>query len=108
MSVDVCEALLQESPRRESQAKIASCTITPAVTPAPTCNLSTATLQMTNDAAQPVTVNVSTTGPVTTSAVPHVVFPPGAMPLLWTVILLGLGLLVGADLQGGCQPWSRQ
>jgi hypothetical protein len=70
-----------------------SCTITPAVTPAPTCGLSTATLQIANGTAQPVTVSITTTAPITTSALPYVVFPPGAMPLLWMVVLMGSACL---------------
>jgi hypothetical protein len=62
------------------------CTITPAVTPAPTCGLSSATPQIANGTAQPVTVNITTTAPITTSALPHVVFPPEAMPLLWSLL----------------------
>ena len=70
-----------------------SCTITPAVTPAPTCGLSSATLQIANATAQPVTVSITTTAPITTSALPQVVFPPGAMPLLWMVMLMGSACL---------------
>jgi hypothetical protein len=70
-----------------------SCTITPAVTPAPTCGLSSATLQIANATAQPVTVSITTTAPITTSALPQVVFPPGAMPLLWMLMLIGSACL---------------
>jgi hypothetical protein len=64
-----------------------SCTITPAVTPPATCALSSATLQITNGTAQPVTVNVTTVAPIA-SGVHQVVFPGGAMPLFWTVMVL--------------------
>jgi hypothetical protein len=70
-----------------------SCTITPAVTPAPTCGLSSATLQIANATAQPVTVSITTTAPITTSVLPQVVFPPGAMPLLWMLMLMGSACL---------------
>ena len=66
-----------------------SCTITPAVTPAPTCVLSSASLHMKNSAAQQVTLYVSTTAPITARTVPDVALPPGTMPLGWTGMLLG-------------------
>jgi len=70
-----------------------SCAITPTATSAPTCTLSIASLQIVNGAAQPVTVSVSTAAPVTTTAVPYVALPPGALPLFWTAILLGSAFL---------------
>ena len=69
-----------------------SCTITPPVTPAATCGLSSAALQITNNTSQAVTVNVTTVAPIT-SGVPHVIFPAGTMPLVWTVMLLGSACL---------------
>ena len=66
-----------------------SCGITPVVTPAPTCTLSSASVQVSGSSAQPVTVTVGTTASVTTGAVSYTHFPPAAMPLAWMSILLG-------------------
>ena len=70
-----------------------SCAITPVVTPAPTCQLSSSSVQISGSATQTVTVQVGTTAPVTTSTVPHADLPPGWMPLAWTGMLLGAGWL---------------
>jgi hypothetical protein len=66
-----------------------SCAITPVVTPAPTCGLSSSSVQVSGSSAQTVTVNVATTAPGTAAATPPVNFPPGAMPLMWSFMLLG-------------------
>jgi hypothetical protein len=66
-----------------------SCAITPVVTPAPTCGLSSSSVQLTGTGTQTVTVSVATTAPVTTGAVPPINFPPGTVPLTWSFILLG-------------------
>jgi hypothetical protein len=66
-----------------------SCAITPVVTPAPTCSLSTSSVTLSGGASQPLTVSTGTTATVTTSVVPHGVFPPGSMLLIWTVMMLG-------------------
>jgi len=71
-----------------------SCGITPVVTPAATCALSSSSVQISGSGSQPVTVTVGTTGPVTTGTVTHVDFPPGWMPLAWTGMLLGSGWLL--------------
>jgi len=71
-----------------------SCGITPAVTPAPTCTLSSSSLQIDGSGAQSAMVAVGTTAPVTTGMVPHDDFPPASIPLTWTVLLLGLGWLL--------------
>jgi hypothetical protein len=65
-----------------------SCGITPVVTPAPTCTLSSASVQVSGGSAQPVTVTVGTTASVTTGAASYNHFPPAAMPLAWMSILL--------------------
>ena len=67
-----------------------SCAITPAVTPAPTCSLSSSSVQISGSGTQSVTVNVGTTAPATTGAVPGIKFPPGPMPMImiWTLTLL--------------------
>jgi len=66
-----------------------SCSI-PA-TPAPTCSLSSSSVQLSGSGAQPVTVMVGTTAPVTTGMVSKGEgdFPSGALPLTWTAMLLG-------------------
>ena len=69
------------------------CAITPVVTPAPTCALSSSSVQISGSASPPVTVTVATTAPVTTGTVSQVNLRPGAMPFAWTVMLLGSGWL---------------
>ena len=69
------------------------CAITPVVTSAPTCALSSSSVQISGSASPPVTVTVATTAPVTTGTVSQVNFPPGAMPFAWTAMVLGLGWL---------------
>jgi hypothetical protein len=71
-----------------------SCAITPAVTPAPTCTLSSSSVQISGSGTQPVTVKVGTTAPVTTGLVPPVSFPAGPMPLIWSMTLLASGWLL--------------
>jgi hypothetical protein len=65
-----------------------SCAITPAVTPAPTCSLSSSSVQISGSGTQTVTVKVGTTAPVAAAAAPQVTFPAGRVPLLWTLMLL--------------------
>src|SRR5580658_2946218 len=66
-----------------------SCAITPAVTPPPTCALSSSSVQISGSGTQTVTVNVGTTAPVTAAATSPMSFPPGMMPLTWLLLLLG-------------------
>jgi hypothetical protein len=66
-----------------------SCAITPGVTPAPTCGLSSSSVQITGSGTQTLTVKVGTTAAVTSGAAPHLIFPSGPMPLLWTLMFLG-------------------
>ena len=66
-----------------------SCTMTPVVNPAPICSLSSSSVQISGSGTQPVTVKVGTTAPMTSVALPHVTFPSGPMPLIWTPALLG-------------------
>jgi hypothetical protein len=70
-----------------------TCILSPMVNPAPTCALSSSSVQI-NGSAQPVTVTVATTAPVTTGMAFHVDFPIGGTPITRTTILLGLGLLL--------------
>jgi hypothetical protein len=70
------------------------CKLSPTVTPAPTCSLSSPSIQITGTSSQTVQVNVGTTAPLTTGTVSHVHFPPGAMPFAWTAMLLGSGWLL--------------
>jgi len=61
-----------------------SCAIAPVVNPAPTCTLSSSSVQVNSSLMQSVMVNVATTLPgIVTAvlAVPYISFPPGAMPL---------------------------
>jgi FG-GAP-like repeat len=73
-----------------------SCSITPVVTPASTCNLSSSSVQVTGSAAPTVTATVETTGP-STSAGWFPAVPPAGLPRAWTFTLLGAaGLFVAA------------
>jgi hypothetical protein len=65
-----------------------SCAIAPAVTPAPTCTLSSSSVQISGSGTQSLTVKVETTAPVITSAVFHVNFPLGLAALAWTLMAL--------------------
>ncbi len=69
-----------------------NCSITPAVTPPPTCNLSNSSVQINGSGGASVTVAVGTVAPVTTSIVPHI-FPPPTLPLAWTLTMLASGWL---------------
>jgi hypothetical protein len=76
-----------------SAAVSLGCAIAPATTPAPTCTLSTSSVQFSGAAAQTVTVTVGTTAPiVTTSAgtANRAGLPVASMPLLVLVGLLTL------------------
>src|SRR5260370_20428527 len=70
-----------------------TCVITPAVTPAPTCSVPSS-MQITGSGTQTVAVQVGTTAPVTSGAVPPISFPTGPMPLTWTLTLLVSGWLL--------------
>ena len=65
-----------------------TCSISPTVTPPPTCSLSSSSVQI-GSTAQTVTVTVATTAPVTTGTLSPRGFPPAAMPLAWTALMLG-------------------
>jgi hypothetical protein len=72
-----------------------SCVITPTVTPAPTCGLSSSSVQITGSGSQTVTVTVGTTAPVTSGTMPHFDFPAGAAPMAWMMWLsLGTGFML--------------
>lgn len=66
-----------------------NCAITPAATPAPTCSLSSQSVQINGSGTQTVTVTVGTTAPNAAVVAPHVTFPAGPMPLAWTLIFVG-------------------
>ncbi len=69
-----------------------SCSITPGAASAPTCALSSSSVQLSSSGAQTVTVTVKTTAPVTTAR--QADFPMGAVPLAFTAMLLGAGGLL--------------
>lgn len=69
-----------------------SCNITPVAASAPTCTLSSSSLQLGSSGVQTVTVTVQTTAPVTTAHKAD--FPAGTMPLAFTAMLLGAGGLL--------------
>ena len=66
-----------------------NCAITPTVTPAPTCSLSSSSVQISGGAGASVAVAFGTTAPVTAVAALRVTHPPGPMPLIWTLMVLG-------------------
>jgi hypothetical protein len=66
-----------------------TCSIALAATPVPTYSLSSPSLQLGSSGAQTVTVTVKTTAPMSS----HNDFP--GTPLVWTAMLLGVGLLPG-------------
>jgi FG-GAP-like repeat len=69
-----------------------SCAVTPVVTHAPTCALSSSSVQL-NGAAQSVTVMVGTTAPATAITAPHVDFRMPTMPFIgrmWSITYIGL------------------
>jgi FG-GAP-like repeat len=69
-----------------------SCSITPKETPAPTCTVPSSA-NVTGGIAASVQVTVGTTA-ATGGLTSHAAgLPPGTAPLLWTLALLGLGLL---------------
>jgi hypothetical protein len=71
-----------------------TCGIAPVVTPAPTCSLSSSSVQITGSGSQPVTVTVTTIASTTASTATYFGFPPGALPLAWTLMFLGSGWLL--------------
>lgn len=71
-----------------------SCTITPTVSPAPTCNVPSS-VQISSSGSQSVNVKVETTAPITASALPHPDFPSASARLLWILTLLSSALLCG-------------
>jgi hypothetical protein len=70
-----------------------SCAITPVATLAPTCSLSSSTVQISGTGSQSFTLTVGTTAPVTTAMVPQPGFLPPPGPLTCIFILLGTILL---------------
>jgi FG-GAP-like repeat/Abnormal spindle-like microcephaly-assoc'd, ASPM-SPD-2-Hydin len=68
-----------------------TCSISPTVTPPPTCGLSSSSVQI-GSTAQTVTVTVGTIGS-TSSRVSPIGFPPAAPPLAWLTFMLGSGWL---------------
>jgi len=69
-----------------------SCSIAPAVTPAPSCNLPSS-VQVTAGEAAPVIVNVNTTPAVTGGTITGFKFPTGTLPMAVTLVLAS-GLLL--------------
>lgn len=71
-----------------------SCAITPVLTPAPTCTLSSSSVQISGSGTQTVTIKVGTTAPVSSGTAFRTGIPPAMQPLLWTFVLLGSGALL--------------
>ena len=81
-----------------------SCSISPTVTPAPTCTLPSS-VQMTGGKVAQVQLTVATIGPMTTEAVSRPDFPPGSAPYVWTAVLLASAILfVGRRLPAMARP----
>ncbi len=85
---------LSLTPVSSSSAAVSlGCAISPATTPAPTCSLSSSSVQFNGTAPQTVTVTVGTTAPMSTMAgriANRAGFPMASMPLLILVGLLTL------------------
>jgi YVTN family beta-propeller protein len=64
-----------------------SCAVTPVVTPAPTCGLSSSQINFSGGTPQ-VTVSVGTMSPNAVGTVSYLNLPPSAMPLIWSLALL--------------------
>lgn len=69
-----------------------SCAVTPVVTPAPTCSLSSSSVQISGTTPQSVTVKVGTTAPLTTATVLPIGLPPILLLFAW--ILTSTAILV--------------
>jgi len=69
-----------------------SCTITPAVTPAPVCTVPSS-VNVTQGTAAPMTAQISTTAAATAASISPVNFPPQGTAIRWTVVILASGLL---------------
>ena len=70
-----------------------TCAVTPAVTPGPTCGLSSESLGLSGGGTQTVTVEIATTAPAAAVAAPQITFPAARMPLAWTLMFLGSAFL---------------
>ena len=71
-----------------------SCSISPSVTPPPTCTIPSS-VQVTGSNAAQVQLKVATIAPMTTGTVSWPSFPPGSAPYAWTALLLASAILVG-------------
>ena len=69
-----------------------SCAITPAVMPAPVCTVP-ASVNVAQGTAAAVAVKVSTTAATTAGSILQVNLPRGMVPIAWTMVMLGSGLL---------------
>jgi hypothetical protein len=70
-----------------------ACTISPAVTPAPTCTVKPSSVQLTGN-ARTAQVTVATTAPVTTGTISYANSQPNARAFVWMMLLLTLGFLL--------------
>lgn len=77
-----------------------NCEITPAVTPALTCSLSSSSVEIKAGAPQSVTVTVATIAPVSTGRVFPFNLPPSRMPAFWMILFIGCGCLVLRNHRG--------
>lgn len=65
------------------------CAITPLVSPAPTCSLSSNSVQITGSGTQTITIKVATTADVTSGSLQLITFPLGPITLAWAFMLIG-------------------
>ena len=67
-----------------------TCAITPVVTSAPTCTLSPSALPISPNGTQSAAVTVATTAPMTVITAPRIDLPVAKIPLMWSMLCLGL------------------
>jgi hypothetical protein len=69
------------------------CAITPGVTPAPVCTVP-ASVSVSQDTAAAMTAKISTTAASGASgSISQANLPTGRMPIIWTIVVLALGLM---------------
>jgi len=71
-----------------------ACTISPAVSPAPTCTVKPTSVQLTGNNAPTAQVTVATTAPVTTGTISYANSQPNATVFIWMMLLLTVGFLL--------------
>ena len=75
-----------------------TCSVTPTVTPAPTCSVP-GSVNVAKYGTVPFQLKAGTTAPTTMGSLAHPGLPPGAMPFSWAVIWLAAAMLYGVGRQ---------